>query len=84
MQRQLVVNQNLEYFNFRKRAAAHFAKRSEVPVLALHQELSCDIPRWFDFAGLFVLLMELFHTLLGGHQLGELRDVSSAKNKVDD
>ncbi|TNN61006.1 hypothetical protein EYF80_028784 [Liparis tanakae] len=45
-------------------------KRGEVAVLALHQELSRDIPRWFDFTGLLVLLMELLHPFLsGGNQL---------------
>ena len=43
-------------------------------MLALHQELSCDISGWFDFTGLFVLLMELLHTLLSGHHLNKERE----------
>lgn len=38
-------------------------------MLALHKELSCDISGWFDFAGLFILLMELLHPFLSGHHL---------------
>lgn len=40
-------------------------------MLALHQELSRDISGWFDFTGLFILLVELFNSFLGGHHLQE-------------
>ena len=40
-------------------------------MLALHQELGCDISGWLDFTGLFILLVELFNSFLGGHHLKE-------------
>lgn len=41
----------------------HLAQGSQIPVFALHQELSRDISGWLDFRCFFVLLMELFNFL---------------------
>lgn len=51
------------------RERAHLAESSQVPVLALHQELGCDVSGWFDLAGFFILLVQLFHSFFGVHHL---------------
>lgn len=52
-------------------------------MLALHQELGRDISRWFDFTGLFVLLMELLNPFLSGHHLKRRRRKRSHEIIVD-
>lgn len=52
-----------------ERQRAHLAESSQVPVLALHQELGCDVSGRFDLAGFFILLVQLFHSFFGVHHL---------------